>query len=428
MHRKRMILVFAIIILAISAAAYWFTSARHSSQRELVVYCDSFAVDVPVPRLYGIAIDSFHIEEGVIRRDQTIGQIIQQYSTPSGSMEQLLDVDRNVFDLRKIRMGNPYTLFLSNDSLRQIRYLVYEHSPVDYVVFDFMDSLKVDVRQKEIITQQKSVFGKIEHSLWETVMSNQINPLVALELSEIYAWTIDFFGLQPEDSFSIIYDELYVDSLFIGMGDIHAAYFRHGGKDLYAIPFMQDSIISFFDADGNSLRRAFLKAPLRFTRISSRYSSARLHPILRIVRPHYGVDYAAPVGTPVYSIGDGRVVEASYDSGSGRIVKITHNSVFSSAYLHLSRFAEGIKAGVYVKQGDLIGYVGSTGLSTGPHLDFRVYQNGSPINPLTMDSPPVDPIKPENLVAFDSVKIATISRLNEINQGGYSIQDFVSDK
>jgi len=270
------------------------------------------------------------------------------------------------------------------------------------------------VKQKEVITKQKTATGRIESSLWQTMMDNDINPTVALELSEIYAWTIDFFGLQPEDSFSIIYDESYVDTISIGIGEVHAAYFKHGGKDLYAIPFMQDSILSFFDTEGNSLRRAFLKAPLKFNRISSRYSSGRLHPILRIVRPHYGVDYTAPSGTPVYSIGDGRVTSTTYDSGSGNIVKITHNSVYSTAYMHLRAFAQGIKAGVYLKQGDIIGYVGSTGLSTGPHLDFRVYMYGSPIDPLKMESPPVDPVKPQYMAEFDSVKAEIIQELQDI--------------
>lgn len=415
----------SIVILAL--LGYWYTSLQQNSREELLVHADSLFFETPVPRLYGIAIDSFAVEEGIIRRNQTLGQILQDYSLPEGRMAQLINYTSAIFDVRKVRSGNRYTLFLSKDSLSLLQYMVYEHSPVDYVVFDFVDSLKVSLRQKEIITKQENVCGKIENSLWETITRNEINPNVALELSEIYAWTIDFFGLQAEDSFSVIYDELYVDTVSVGMGGIHAAYFRHAGKDLYAIPFIQDSASSFFDADGNSLRRAFLKAPLRFNRISSRYSSARLHPILRIVRPHYGVDYAAPVGTPVYAIGDGRVVEASYQSGNGYYVKITHNSVYTSQYMHLSRFGEGISAGVYVKQGDLIGYVGSTGLSTGPHLDFRVYRNGSPIDPLTMESPPVDPVKPENLSVFDSVRTAVISSLNRINQGGSSANNFLSN-
>ncbi len=235
--------------------------------------------------------------------------------------------------------------------------------------------------------------------------------MLALELSDIYAWTVDFFGIQPGDSFSVVYDELFVDTTAIGIGRIHAAYFRQNGREYYAIPFVQDSIESYFDADGSSLRRAFLKAPLHFRRISGRYSHSRLHPILRIRRPHHGVDYSAPIGTPVYSIGDGKVLETAYRGQNGRMVKVRHNSVYTTAYLHLSGYGKGIHPGASVRQGDIIGYVGSSGLSSGPHLDFRVYKNGSPIDPLKMESPPVSPVKMENMIAFDSVKAKTLKRL-----------------
>jgi len=277
--RKKAKIVIAIVLLPVLAVAvFWFTSLRQPDVQELVVYADTFAIEPIVPRLYGIPIDSFALEIGIIQRNQTIGQLIKQYATPAGSMEQLLTYSGNDFDVRRVRMGNPYTAFLSKDSLSQLAYLVYEHSPVEYVIFDFHDSLKVQVREKEILLKNKTAYGSIKSSLWETVTQNNINPEVAFELSEIYAWTIDFFGLQPEDSFSIIYDELYVDTVSIGLGEIHAAYFRHGGKDLFAIPFVQDSVSTFFDNEGNSLRRAFLKSPLKMYRITSRYSISLARP------------------------------------------------------------------------------------------------------------------------------------------------------
>jgi murein DD-endopeptidase MepM/ murein hydrolase activator NlpD len=349
-----------------------------------------------------------------VGRDQNLGKILQKYTLPERALTQLLLYADNVFDLRKIRHGNNYTAFLSRDTLYRLQYLVYEHSPVEYVVFDFTDSVKVSLRQKEVITRQRRVNGEIVTSLWDAITKNDINPLVALELSEMYAWTVDFFGLQPGDHFTVVYDELYVDTVSIGLGKIHAASFNHVGKELLAIPFMQDGVETYFDADGNSLRRAFLKAPLRFSRVSSRFSGSRLHPILKIRRPHYGVDYAAQYGTPVYSIGDGRVIMAGYQGGSGRIVKVRHNGVYTSTYMHLSGFGKGITTGKYVMQGELLGYVGSSGLSTGPHLDFRVTRNGSPIDPLKMESPPVDPIKTQNKLAFDSIKLTTLDLLNGI--------------
>ena len=185
---------------------------------------------------------------------------------------------------------------------------------------------------------------------------------------------------------------------------MYGAQFTWAGRTITAIPFVQDSTESFYDENGNSLRKAFLKAPLQFSRVTSRFSSGRMHPILRIRRPHYGVDYAAPAGTPVLAIGDGRVTHTSYDGGSGRMVRITHNSVYSTAYLHLSRFGKGIAPGVSVRQGDIIGYVGSSGLSTGPHLDFRFYKNGSPVDPLKVEAPPVEPVSEENLERFGIVR------------------------
>ena len=412
MKRAVKIILVAGVLVLVAAAAYWFLLPRFKGVYQQEGMTDSSTVVKPVPRLYGLAIDSFHIETRVVGRNQHLGHILQQYVLPERAFTQLLLYAGNVFDVRKIREGNSYTAFLSHDTLNRLQYLVYEHTPLDYVIFDFTDSVRLYLRQKDLITRQKRASGTIETSLWNAVTQSKINPMVAIELSEMYAWTIDFFGLQPGDHFTVLYDEMYVDTLSIGLGRIHAASFNHAGKELLAIPFMQDSVEAYFDAEGNSLRRAFLKAPLRYSRISSRFSGSRMHPILKIRRPHYGVDYSAQIGTPVYSIGDGRVIMVDYQSGSGRIVKVRHNSVYTSAYMHLSSFAKGIQTGRYVAQGELLGYVGSSGLSTGPHLDFRVTQNGSPIDPLKMESPPVDPIKPENRAAFDSVKLATIQLLN----------------
>jgi len=410
MRKSNLVLLVVAGLLVLSSLVYLLIRQNHLTARmESVV---DTLVPLPVPRLYGIVIDSFTIETGRVARNQNLGAILQRYNLPERSLAQLLTYGPTAFDMRKMREGNQYTAFLSKDTLYRLQYFVYEHTPVEYVFFDFSDSVKISLRQKEIQTINRQVAGEIKTSLWDAVTEQNINPQVALELSDIYAWTVDFFGLQPGDRFVALYDEFFVDSVAVGLGDIHAASFYHAGKELLAIPFMQDSVVSFFDADGNSLRRAFLKAPLRFSRISSRFSGSRLHPILKIRRPHYGVDYAAPIGTPVYSIGDGRIISMDYQSGAGRIIKVRHNSVYTSVYMHLSGFAKGIQTGQYIAQGDLLGYVGSTGLSTGPHLDFRVYRNGSPIDPLKMESPPVEPIKPENREAFDSVKRVVTKNLS----------------
>jgi murein DD-endopeptidase MepM/ murein hydrolase activator NlpD len=268
---------------------------------------------------------------------------------------------------------------------------------------------------KDVDTIRQTFSGSIESSLWNVITGKGANPILAIELSEIYAWSIDFFGLQKGDSIRIIYDELYVDTTSIGIGKIHAAYFRHMNNDFYAIPFVQDSTEEFFDDKGKSLRKAFLKAPLRFSRISSKFSNSRLHPILKIRRPHHGVDYAAPLGTPVQSIGDGKVIKCSYEGGAGHMVKIRHNSIYTTAYLHLSRYGKGIKTGTYVKQGDIIGYVGSSGLSTGPHLDFRFYKNNVPVDPLRVEAPSVDPVREEHMERYLLEKDEVIMSLQSFN-------------
>ncbi len=363
--------------------------------------------------IYGIPIDSFDITSGVIRQNQVLSEVLVSLGATSANRDSVSTMLRSTFDARTVRAGFPYKAFHSLDSTRKLCYFVYEQSPTSYVVFDFKNDFKVSRGSKELSLRQRQDSATISTSVWNAAADNGINRMLALDLSDIYAWSIDFFGLKKGDSFRVIYDERYVDdSVMVGLGRIHAAKFNHAGKTFYAFYFEQDSVGSYWDEQGNSLKKAFLKAPLKFSRISSHFSYARNHPVLRIVRPHTGVDYAAPSGTPVMSIGDGTVIEKSYNGGGGNTIKIRHNSVYTTAYLHLSRYADGIAEGSRVSQGQLIGYVGSTGLSTGPHLDFRVWKNGSPVNPLTIESPPVEPVREENRPAFDSIVQKWVSRLS----------------
>jgi murein DD-endopeptidase MepM/ murein hydrolase activator NlpD len=240
-----------------------------------------------------------------------------------------------------------------------------------------------------------------------------MDPRLALELSDIYAWTIDFYGLQKGDSFNLVFEKESIDSIYVGIGKVLACHFIHAGHNYQAYLYSQDSLEDYFDEEGGSLRRAFLKAPLKFGRISSHFSNSRLHPVLKIRRPHHGVDYAAPTGTPILTIGDGKVTFVGRKGGYGNRVEIKHNSTYSTGYAHLSKYAKGLKAGDFVKQGTIIGYVGATGLATGPHLDFRVYKNGTPIDPLKMESPPAIPINDANKSAFAEKIIYWNNKLGE---------------
>jgi murein DD-endopeptidase MepM/ murein hydrolase activator NlpD len=354
-------------------------------------------------KLFGIPVDSYNIVTGKVKKNQFISTILSTHGGPWENIEQLLRENRETFDPRRVRSGSTWSVLLSKDTLSRADYFIYTHDPKVSYVFSLKDTLAIYRFDAEIIRMLRYSSGTVTTSLWEAAKENNLNPNLSAELSEIYAWTIDFFGLQKGDRFKVIYEEEFIGGESVGIRRVHAALFEHAGNPIYAIPYIQDSTMSYYDTTGASLRKAFLKAPLRYSRISSRFSGARLHPVLKIVRPHHGVDYAAPIGTPVVAIGDGRVTSTGHEGGAGRIVRIKHNSVYSTAYMHLSRFGPGISSGVYVKQGQVIGYVGSSGLSTGPHLDFRFYRNGSAIDPLRVESPPVNPVAPEAMNEFRRV-------------------------
>ena len=346
---------------------------------------------------YGIPVDSFQVVKGQIKRDETLGELLKGFNVNAEIVNKLPVYSKDKFDLRQVVVGNIFKAFLTPDSSNKLIYLVYEKSPKDYVVFNFKDSLTIQSAQKEVTSIRKLSEATISTSLWETISNLNLNPNLALDMSDIFAWTVDFFGLYKGDKFKVLYDEQYIDNKSIGIGTIYAAWFEHAGERFYAYRYTQDSLATYWDEKGNSLRKSFLKAPLHFSRISSRYSGSRFHPILKIYRPHTGVDYAAPAGTPVMAIGDGTVVEKGYLGGNGNYVKIRHNSVYTTGYNHLQGFGKGIATGVRVKQGQIIGYVGSTGTSTGPHLDMRFWMNGSPIDPLKVKAPSVEPIKSEKM-------------------------------
>jgi murein DD-endopeptidase MepM/ murein hydrolase activator NlpD len=374
---------------------------------------EDIVVKVPEPKiLFGFRADSFHIEESWVAKNQNLSDILIDRGVSAQSVDQIAKNSVAVFDVRKMKAGNRYSMFYSKDSKRAPIYMVYQNNGVDYYIYSLTDSLKVLPGKHEVVSKRQKVSGVITSSLWNAMKENNISPLLAIELSDIYAWTIDFFGIQKGDQFTVIFDEDFVNSESIGLGKIYTASFTQAGNVFYAIRFGQEDGENFFDEKGTNLKKAFLKAPLKFSHISSRFSNNRMHPVLRIVRPHHGVDYAAATGTPVYSIGEGVVLQKSYQAaGGGNFVKIRHNSVYSTSYMHLSKFAAGLKAGSRVKQGEVIGYVGSTGLSSGPHLDFRVYMGNSAVNPLTIKSDPGKPVDPSNMPKFTILRDSVLQLL-----------------
>jgi murein DD-endopeptidase MepM/ murein hydrolase activator NlpD len=352
---------------------------------------------------YGINCDSLRIERGVIRKNQSLSEILSLYDIGSEIIHQIANLSRPVFDVRRLKEGNPYTVIFSKDTVPM--YFIYEEDEVNYITYQLKDQIRVNRSEKPLTRETRVASGVIESSLWNSLIENGNDPELASEMSEVYAWTIDFFGIQKGDYYKVIYEDLIVDGKSIGIGNVVAACFHSSDADQYAFRFASNGETGYYNEKGENLQRAFLKAPLRFKRISSGFSRSRMHPILKIRRPHLGVDYAADYGTPVQTIGDGTVIEKGWNKGGGgNYIKIKHNGAYTTLYMHLAGFAKGIKTGARVHQGDVIGYVGSTGLATGPHLDFRVYLNGDAIDPLKVESPPSEPVGAAYMQAFNTLK------------------------
>lgn len=354
---------------------------------------------------YGIPISEYDVVVSKVGRGEFFSTLLDKHGVSQKVAYDLSQKCKGVFDLRQIRVGNEYHAYFTKDSLSRMEYLVYEKDAHSYVVFSLKDSLSVSIQEKEIETTLEYAEVTINNSLWADLQNSGVTPLLALTLSDIYAWSIDFFGLQRGDSFKALYEVLSYKGEILDIGDVKYAVFNHSGNEYQSYHYvLDDKGNEYWNEKGECMRKAFLKAPLNYKRISSGFTYARRHPITRKVQPHTGIDYAAPTGTPVVSIGDGVVVERAYKGAGGNTVKIKHNSVYTSAYLHLSKYGKGISVGTRVKQGQIIGYVGSTGRSTGPHLDFRVWKNGTPINPLTMKMPPALPIPDDKKDEFEAAK------------------------
>lgn len=364
---------------------------------------------------YGICIDSLTLNHFKIEKGDHLSSILMNLGFMGNDAEQITETISPLYPPSKLQIGNTYATITTPDSTSSIQYLVFEKSKTDFVVVDLCaDSLKVHESSKPVTLQRRFVEGTITSSLWNSILETGSSPMLALKISDLYAWQVDFFGIKQGDSFRLIYDEAWVDdTTFLDIASIEGAVFNHRERDYIAVPFQQDSIREYFDEEGNSLRKQFLKAPLDFFRISSKFSNSRYHPVLKRYRAHHGVDYAAPTGTHVKSVGDGVVIAKGYQrNGGGNYLKIKHNSVYTTTYMHLNGFAKKIQKGKSVKQGEVIGYVGSTGLATGPHLDYRVHKNNVPINPLTMEAPPSYPVKPELRDSFMVIRDEILMQLD----------------
>ena len=374
-----------------------------------------YTINIKAPNvLYGMVVDNYTVIEDKIKRNERLGDILEAYNVPANIIHQVSQLSRNVFDVRKIAPNKKYTLICGQDSLKTAKALVYEPNPIDYIVFRFEDTLWVDVCKRDVVILEKTIAGEIKSNLSETIEDLGISHELTNKFVDIFGWQVDFQRLQKGDKFKLIYEEAQVEGVSVGIKQINGIFFEHFGSPYYAFPFDQGDGIDYFDDEGKSLRKALLKYPIEFTRISSRYTMNRFHPVQKRWKAHLGTDFAAPTGTPIRSVGDGIIEEAQYKSNNGNYVKIRHNGTYTTQYLHMSRIAEGVRAGTKIRQGQTIGYVGSTGLATGPHLCYRFWKNGVQVDALRVELPPSQPVKKDQTEAFDKVKQELTKKLDAI--------------
>lgn len=410
--------IILLMFMALIAATLYFslTYPTHEIPEAQMASKDTELVPQSPSKLYGVSLEGMKVSRAVFQANENLGEVLSKYGVTVATIARISQLPKDQFNVKRLLANKPYTVIYPEDSSQEAELFVYHPNPIDYVAVHLGDSVSVEKGTHPVDTIRNTISGVITSSLYNAILESGGSPMLVNALADIYAWEIDFFGLQQGDCFKILYTTYEVDGTSAGFGNIAAASFTHYGKETYAFRYDQGEGPEYFDQEGNSLRKTFLKAPLTYSRISSRFSYSRLHPILKIRRPHLGVDYAAPRGTPVVAVGEGVITKASWGGGGGKTVKIKHNGNYQTAYLHLSRYGQGIKVGTSVSQGQVIGYVGSTGLSTGPHLDFRFYKNGRAVDPLKVDPPSANPIKNESFSDFQRISQSYMRKLLEIGE------------
>lgn len=382
------------------------TISSYTNERDIHIDLLSELPLVEKNEKFGFNLNDFHVTHSTIEPNQFLAEILLEHKVDYQTVAELAEKAKPVFNVRSLRAGKPYYI-LNSDTTDRADYFIYEPNAISYILYDIQNK-QVIKTDREIIRVEKTASGTISSSLWKTMMDQNLDYELAAKMEDALAWSVDFHHIQPGDLFKAYYDELYVDDQRVGVGDLHAAYFKNSNNDYYAIKYANENYDGFYDLEGRPMKKVFLKAPVKYTRISSRYNLNRFHPVLRRVKAHLGTDYAAPYGTPIYAVANGVVNKAAYTKGNGNYVKIRHDKEIETQYLHMQGFAKGISSGVQVKQGQVIGYVGSTGLATGPHVCFRFWKNGKQINHLNLNLPEPEPMSkdelPDYFIARDSLK------------------------
>jgi murein DD-endopeptidase MepM/ murein hydrolase activator NlpD len=378
-------------------------------------------IPLPAPVIeYGFVVDTFTLVKNEINPGESLGKILNTNGVSFSQIATIAKETRNTdFDVRYLKAGHTYALFCVQDTAANntAQLFIYEQDKVNYVVYDFRDTLKVYQAQKPIevrLIEDAGIIEKGSSFFLTGAASGLSDRLCEIISDEIYCWTLDFRHVQPGDRFKVLYEAKYLDGEFVGVGEVKAAYFNHLGQDFYAYPFNDTGFDDYFDQDGANLRKFFLKTPVKNSRISSRYSKNRFHPVQKRWKSHKGTDYAAPRGTPIWSTADGVVEAATYKKYNGNYVKVRHNGTYTTQYLHMSKIAKGIRVGTHVKQGQTIGFVGSTGLATGPHVCYRFWKNGKQVDPFKSKLPPSDPVSQASRSSFENLRDSLATLLDSI--------------
>ncbi|NBC58233.1 M23 family metallopeptidase [Mesohalobacter halotolerans] len=347
-------------------------------------------------KAYGFTLNNYNVINDTVSKGDFFGSIMDKHGvTPSEVYEITQSIPDTVFDFKRINVGKPYTILKTkDDSINKPYAFIYEHNKIDYTKVFLGDSIYAEKAKKPVTVKKKTASGVINSSLSLTIDEAGLDYMLTNRLADIYQWTIDFFRIKPGDRFKVIFKEKYInDTIYAGIKSVDAVLFEHEGEPYYAFEYEVDSLTGrteYFDEKAKTLRRFFLKAPVQYSRISSRYSPRRFHPVQKRWKAHKGTDYAAGRGTPIWSTADGVVIKSSYTRGNGNYVKVKHTNKYTTQYLHMSRRA--VKVGQRVKQGEIIGYVGSTGLATGPHVCYRFWVNGRQVDPYKQDLPDAEPM------------------------------------
>jgi murein DD-endopeptidase MepM/ murein hydrolase activator NlpD len=370
-----------------------------------------------VPRRFGLPLDSFNVTESIIQRNELLASILELYNVDNNTIARLQEKSKYVYDVRKMKAGTQYTVFSSKDTLHKVCYFVYQPNAIDYVLYDLRDSVSVLSGKRQVTARLETASGIINGSLYETFQKSGTDPALAMKLADLYAYTVDFYSIHDGDYFKILYEQRYIKDEPVETGAIQSAIFSHNGEKHYAFYYKSDTTEAgdYYDEKGKSLRSSFLKAPLKFSHITSGYSLRRFHPVQKRWKTHLGTDYAAPEGTPIIATGDGVVVESEFSNNNGNFVKVKHDDTYTTQYLHMTK--QAVRAGQSVHQGQVIGYVGSTGLATGPHVCYRFWKNGKQVNPLQQTFPPSIPLPDAEMPRFADYVIKQQQQLNTVNMG-----------